>query len=68
MYTAYTTEVLAADRGRELRRQAATARLVALARCCRASAWGRAARRATAAVLRMRALLTAGGPAATCCA
>jgi hypothetical protein len=68
MTTPYTTELLAADRSRELRRQAATARLAALARCCRPSAWGRAARRATTAVLRLRAALRPGQPAATCCA
>ena len=62
-------EALAADRGRELRREAAAARLVALARCCQPSAWGRAARRATEAVSRMRASLRRDGAAAApCCA
>ena len=36
---------LAADRGRELRREAAQARLAALARCCRPSTWRRVLRR-----------------------
>jgi hypothetical protein len=62
-------EAIAADRGRELRREAATARLVALARCCQPSAWGRAARRATEAVSRMRASLHRHrSAAAPCCA
>jgi hypothetical protein len=68
MTTPYMTEVLAADRSRELRRQAATARLAALARCCQPSAWGRAARRAATVALRLRAALRPDRPAATCCA
>jgi hypothetical protein len=58
-------ELLVADRGRELRREAAAARLAALARCCRLSTWGRATRRATQAVLRLRAGRP-GRPAAAC--
>jgi hypothetical protein len=69
MTTPYMTEVSAADRSRELRRQACTARLVALARCCRPSAWGRAARRAGEAVTRLRAAVRCDrSAAASCCA
>jgi hypothetical protein len=61
-------ELLAADRSRELCREAAAARLVALVLCCRPSAWGRAARRATAAVTALRSTLQRGRPiAAPCC-
>ena len=62
-------EVLAADRGRELRREAATARLVALVRCCRPSTWSRATRRATEAVTALRSWLRRDRSAgARCCA
>jgi hypothetical protein len=56
--------LLAADRGRE-----AAARLAALARCCQPSAWGRAARRATAGVIALRSSLRRDrSAAAPCCA
>jgi hypothetical protein len=55
-------ELLTAERGRELRREAAHARLVALAPCCRPSAWGRAARRATVAVAALRRDRSAAAP------
>jgi len=62
-------EVFAADRGQRLRREAAAARLAALARCCRPSAWGRAARRATAATAALRSSLRRDrSAAAPCCA
>ena len=62
-------ELLAADHGRELRREAAAARLVALAHCCQPSAWGRASLRATATVAALRSSLGRDRSAATpCCA
>ena len=61
-------ELLAADRGRELRREAA-ARLVAPARCSRPSTRARAGRRATAAAAALRGSLHRDGSATEpCCA
>ncbi|MGY1617191.1 hypothetical protein ACI797_10645 [Geodermatophilus sp. SYSU D00691] len=65
MSTLYVAQVIADERGAELQRRADTARLAALARCCRPSTWARAARRAAAAVDRLRTARSAGTP---CCA
>lgn len=69
MLTPYAAQLLAGDRAVELQRHAATARLAALARCCRPSTWVRATRRVTAATIRLRAALPAvRSGAAPCCA
>ena len=67
MPTPYLAELLAESRGAELRREAYTARLAAIATCCRPSAWPRTARRAVDAVLRLRAAV-GRDQAAVCCA
>jgi hypothetical protein len=61
-------EMLLAERTRELRAEAATARLAALVRCCRPSAWTRAARRAAAAVRAVPRAWRADGATTSCCA
>ncbi|MGY1672019.1 hypothetical protein [Geodermatophilus sp. SYSU D00710] len=69
MLTPYVAQLIADDRATELQRHAATARLAALARCCRPSIWVRAIRRVTAAAVRLRAALPRVRPgAAACCA
>ncbi len=69
MTTPYVAQGLAADRAAELQRSAATARLAVLARCCRPATWARAARRADAAVTRVRAALRPDRSATEpCCA
>ena len=65
MTTTYVSEQLATDHAAALRRDAATSRLAALARCCRPSSWARAARRAGAAAARLRGSRPVG---ASCCA
>jgi hypothetical protein len=66
----YAAELLlAATRGAELRRDAAGARLAALARCCTPTAWVRVARRAAATATRVRDAVAAGrSTAPACCA
>ena len=54
MTTPYVAEMLLAERTRELRREAAAARMVALARCCRPSTWSRAAGRMAAVAAHLR--------------
>ncbi len=69
MLTPYAAQLIADDRATELQRHAATARLIALARCCRPSTWVRATRRVAAAAIRLRAALPpARSGAAPCCA
>ena len=67
MTTPYLAAMLAESRDAELRREAYTARLAAIATCCRPSAWVRTARRAVDAVTCLR---TAVGRdrATVCCA
>ena len=66
MTTPYLAELLVEARGTELRREAARARLATLVRCCRPSAAARMARRAGAAVTRLRTIRS--GSTTTCCA
>ncbi len=69
MTTPLTTQLIVEEHRTELLRSAATARLAAIARCCRPSTWARAARRAGEIVSRARAALRLGGAdAAVCCA
>ncbi|MGY1820524.1 hypothetical protein [Geodermatophilus sp. SYSU D00079] len=69
MISPYVAQLITADRMAEAQRHATTARLAAIARCCQPSTWGRAARRATTAVLRLRdALRRDRSAAAPCCA
>jgi hypothetical protein len=69
MITAQVAQLIAADRAVELQRHAATARLAALARCCRPSTWARTARRATGAMARLRAAFRPDQSVAVpCCA
>jgi|tagenome__1003787_1003787.scaffolds.fasta_scaffold15561204_1 hypothetical protein len=65
----FTTEAFAAEHGAQLRRDASTARLARLARCCRPSAWARAGRQATQSAHRLVQTVRRN-PAATtvCCA
>ena len=68
MISPQVAQLIAADRMAEAQRHAAAARLAALARCCRPTTWGRAARRATTAVLQLRDALRRGRSAtAPCC-
>jgi hypothetical protein len=68
MLTPLTAQLIAEERSAELQRHAA-ARLAAIARCCQPTTWGRAARRATAAVLRLRDAVRSDRSApALCCA
>ena len=60
-------DLIAADRMADRRRAACTARLAALARCCRPSALSRAARRTAGAVDRLRAAVRPRRPATACC-
>jgi hypothetical protein len=63
------TQLVAADRIAERQRHAHAARLAALARCCQPSTWGRAARRVTQGLARLRTAGRRGhAPAAVCCA
>jgi hypothetical protein len=66
--TPYLAELLAEFRGAELRREACTARLAALAACCRPSSWARTARRAVDALTRLRTTVGRDRAAAACCA
>ena len=70
MTSPYLAEMFAELHAAELRREARSARLVAIARCCRPSAWARTARRASAAVARMRTAIRNDPQhsAAPCCA
>ncbi len=69
MITPHVAQLIAADRAAELQRHATASRLAAFARCCQPSAWGRAARRATAAALQLRDTLRRDrSAAAPCCA
>ena len=69
MLTPYAAQLIANDRAAALQRSAATARLAALARCCRPSTWVRATRHVIAAGVRLRAALPpARSGAAPCCA
>jgi hypothetical protein len=67
MITPHAAQLIAADRTAEMQRSAHTARLAALVRCCRPTAWVRATRRAIAAATRVREALRPD-PSATCCA
>ncbi|MGY1601141.1 hypothetical protein [Geodermatophilus sp. SYSU D00815] len=62
MSTFDISEVVAAEHRARLHRRADSARLAAAVRCCRPSTWTRAARRAAAAVSRLR-----GHRGASCC-
>ena len=69
MTSPYLAEMSAELHAVELRREASAARLAALVRCCRPSAWARTARRATVAVARLRSAIRDDQPsAASCCA
>ena len=69
MISPHVAQIIAADRMAEAQRHAAAARLAAIARCCQPTTWGRATRRATAAVLQLRdALRRDRSAAAPCCA
>jgi hypothetical protein len=69
MTTPYLTDLLAAEHRARLRQDAATARLAAIARCCRSSAWARALRGAApSAAGPQRALRRDRVSAASCCA
>lgn len=65
MIAPQVADLIAADRMAERQRHAATARLAAIARCCRPSTWTRAARHLTRAAARLRAGRSVAGP---CCA
>lgn len=64
MIAPQVAELIAADRIAEWQRHAATARLAAIARCCRLSTWTRAARHLTRTLTRLRAARSVAGP---CC-
>jgi hypothetical protein len=55
MISPLVAQLVAADRSAQLQRSGAAARLAAIARCCRPSAWARSAPRMTQAVTRLRA-------------
>jgi hypothetical protein len=65
MITPEVAQLLAADRSAQLQRAVTSARLVALARCCRSSHWGQVARRAAQALTGLRHDRV---PVAACCA
>ena len=54
MTNAYAIELLAKQHLAELRREAANARLAAIAHCCTPGAWARGARRVVEAVSQLR--------------
>jgi hypothetical protein len=69
MATLYVAQLIADERNADLQRRADAYRLGALARCCRPSIWARAARRAGAAVDRLRRARAGAAPCCTpCCA
>ena len=63
----YLAEVVAAEHGADLRREARAAHLAALA-CCRPTAWVRGAGAAHRAVARLRNGLRPGRRGVSCCA
>ncbi|MGY1771767.1 hypothetical protein [Blastococcus sp. SYSU D00813] len=65
MITPEVAQLVAADRTAALQRAATSARLAAIARCCRPGRWARATRRAVQAAVRLR---RGHVPAAVCCA
>jgi hypothetical protein len=67
MTTPYLTEMLAEQHRAELGREARTARLAALARCCSPRTWARIAHRAGENVARLRATVRRDRSAAACC-
>ena len=69
MMTPEVAQLIASDRSAQLHRAAATARLAAIARCCRPGAVARLAGSAAAAVARLRTSPRRGRTAgAVCCA
>lgn len=64
MTTPYLADLLLAERTQQLRREAAGARLAALARCCRPSSWARAVQRVRDAAARVHPVRAA---APACC-
>ena len=67
MTTDFLTD-LAEQKAARLCREAGTARLAALARCCRPSTWSRSIRRATRALVRLRDAARRDRSAQPCCA
>lgn len=69
MITFQVAELIVADRIAERQRHAHTARLAALARCCRPSTWRRSAHRVAQGLTRLRgAARRDRSTAAVCCA
>ena len=69
MITPEVAQLVAADRSAQLHRAVTSARLAALARCCRPSRWARVVRRAGEALATLRVTLHRDrAPAAACCA
>jgi hypothetical protein len=66
--TPYLAAMLAESRAAEQRQEARTARLAAIARCSRPSAWVLTARRITEATTRLLAALRRDWAAVACCA
>ena len=67
MTNTYLAGLLVEQHHAELRREAADARLAAIARCCSPSAWSRSARRAVEAVARLRAAARRDRSPLACC-
>ncbi|WP_222272164.1 hypothetical protein [Modestobacter marinus] len=65
MITPEVAQMVAADRAAQLQRAAASARLAAIARCCRPSHWAQAASRVVRAMSRLQRERV---PAGVCCA
>jgi hypothetical protein len=67
MLAPQVADLIAADRIADRQRLACSARLAALARCCRPGALRRAARQASTALARLRTAVRHGRPTAACC-